>query len=139
MPQRALAANPPLGAADTGGQVVYVLELAKKLAQLNAQWGELTTSVGMKAMQNPEEVGAAAVDYMYFSGYVTLAYLWARMALVTQTAIADGTGEKAFYDAKVKTAQFYFAKLLPRTTTHVQRISTGVEPYMSMDVDQFAF
>jgi mannosylfructose-phosphate synthase len=29
-----VAAVPPLGAADTGGQVVYVLELAKKLAQL---------------------------------------------------------------------------------------------------------
>jgi mannosylfructose-phosphate synthase len=29
-----VAASPPLGAADTGGQVVYVLELARKLAQL---------------------------------------------------------------------------------------------------------
>jgi mannosylfructose-phosphate synthase len=29
-----VAANPPLGAADTGGQVVYVIELAKKLGQL---------------------------------------------------------------------------------------------------------
>ncbi len=29
-----VAASPPLGAADTGGQVVYVLELSKKLAQL---------------------------------------------------------------------------------------------------------
>ncbi|MBI5426315.1 MAG: glycosyltransferase [Opitutae bacterium] len=29
-----VAAQPPLGAADTGGQVVYVLELSKKLAQL---------------------------------------------------------------------------------------------------------
>src|SRR5688572_11546844 len=29
-----VAANPPLGAADTGGQVVYVLELSKKLALL---------------------------------------------------------------------------------------------------------
>ena len=29
-----VAANPPLGSADTGGQVVYVLELSKKLAQL---------------------------------------------------------------------------------------------------------
>lgn len=29
-----VAANPPLGAADTGGQVVYVLELSKKLGQL---------------------------------------------------------------------------------------------------------
>jgi mannosylfructose-phosphate synthase len=29
-----VAAEPPLGAADTGGQVVYVLELARKLGQL---------------------------------------------------------------------------------------------------------
>ena len=29
-----VAAQPPLGALDTGGQVVYVLELSKKLAQL---------------------------------------------------------------------------------------------------------
>jgi mannosylfructose-phosphate synthase len=29
-----VAATPPLGAADTGGQVVYVLELSRKLAQL---------------------------------------------------------------------------------------------------------
>lgn len=32
-----VAANPPLGAADTGGQVVYVLELSRKLAQLGYQ------------------------------------------------------------------------------------------------------
>ena len=32
-----VAANPPLGAVDTGGQVVYVLELSKKLALLGYQ------------------------------------------------------------------------------------------------------
>lgn len=114
-------------------------QFIRPLAKHIKEWGDLTSRISMQATENPDAVGGAAVDYMYFSGYVTLAYLWARMALVAQTAIADGTGEKAFYDAKIKTAQFYFAKLLPRTTTHVQRISTGVEPYMSMDVDQFAF
>ena len=103
------------------------------------EWDDLTTRIGMQATENPEAVGGAAVDYMYFSGYVTLAYLWARMALIAQTEIANGSSEQAFYDAKVKTAQFYFAKLLPRTSTHVQRIATGVEPYMSMNVEQFAF
>jgi alkylation response protein AidB-like acyl-CoA dehydrogenase len=103
------------------------------------EWGDLTARIGMQATENPEAVGGAAVDYMYFSGYVTLAYLWARMALIAQTEIADGNSEKAFYDAKIKTAQFYFAKLLPRTATHVQRIGTGVESYMSMDVEQFEF
>ncbi|MDN5666684.1 MAG: acyl-CoA dehydrogenase C-terminal domain-containing protein, partial [Psychrobacter sp.] len=114
-------------------------QFIRPLAKHVKEWGDLTARIGMQATENPDAVGGAAVDYLYFSGYVTLAYLWARMALVAQTALADGTGEKAFYDAKVKTAQFYFAKLLPRTTTHVQRISTGVEPYMTMDVDQFAF
>lgn len=113
----------------------FIRPLAKHLKE----WSDLTARIGMQATENPEAVGGAAVDYMYFSGYVTLAYLWARMALVAQTEIANGSSEQAFYDAKVKTAQFYFAKLLPRTTTHVQRIATGVEPYMSMDVDQFAF
>ncbi|MGB2784918.1 acyl-CoA dehydrogenase C-terminal domain-containing protein [Psychrobacter sp.] len=113
----------------------FIRPLAKHLKE----WGDLTARIGMQATENPDAVGGAAVDYMYFSGYVTLAYLWARMALVAQTELVNGTSEQAFYDAKVKTAQFYFAKLLPRTTTHVQRISTGVEPYMSMDVDQFAF
>ena len=113
----------------------FIRPLAKHLKE----WSDLTARIGMQATENPEAVGGAAVDYMYFSGYVTLAYLWARMALIAQTEIANGSSEQAFYDAKVKTAQFYFAKLLPRTTTHVQRIATGVEPYMSMDVDQFAF
>ena len=113
----------------------FIRPLAKHLKE----WGDLTARISMQATENPDAVGGAAVDYMYFSGYVTLAYLWARMALVAQTELANGSSEQAFYDAKVKTAQFYFAKLLPRTSTHVQRISTGVEPYMSMDVDQFAF
>ena len=103
------------------------------------QWGELTQEIGKQAATDPQAVGGAAVDYMYFSGYVTQAYLWARMALVAQTEIANGNSEKAFYDAKVKTAQFYFAKLLPRTSTYAQRIHTGTEPFMSMDVEQFSF
>lgn len=113
----------------------FIRPLAKHLKE----WGDLTSRIGMQATENADAVGGAAVDYLYFSGYVTLAYLWARMALVAQTEIANGSSEQAFYDAKIKTAQFYFAKLLPRTTTHVQRIATGVEPYMTMDVDQFAF
>jgi alkylation response protein AidB-like acyl-CoA dehydrogenase len=109
------------------------------LAAINKEWGDITTRIGMKAMANPDEVGAAAVDYLYFSGYATLAYLWARMALVAQEKLATGTSEQAFYEAKVKTAQFYFAKLLPRTRGHVARIDTGIETLMAMDVDQFAF
>ncbi len=114
-------------------------QFTRPLMRLIKEWGDLTSRIGMQATENPEAVGGAAVDYMYFSGYVTLAYLWARMALIAQTEIKNGNSEKEFYDAKMKTAQFYFAKILPRTSTHVQRIGTGVEPFMTMDIEQFAF
>lgn len=116
-----------------------VREFIKPLAELNKNWGDMTMKIGMKAMQNPEEAGAAAVDFMYYSGYVTLAYLWARMAVVAKEALAGDTTERAFYDAKIKTAQFYYAKLLPRTATHAQIIENGLDTLMSMDEDQFSF
>jgi len=114
-------------------------EFVEPLAALNKEWGDLTMQIGMRAMQNPEEVGAAAVDYLYFSGYVTLAYLWARMALVAQEQLAAGTTEVDFYNAKVTTARFYFKKILPRVRSHVDVIATGVEPLMNLDAEHFAF
>lgn len=114
-------------------------EFLAPLAQLNKEWGELTTQIGMRAMQNPEEVGAAAVDYLYFSGYVCLAYLWARMALVAQQKIAEGSSDVDFYNAKVTTAQFYFKKILPRVRSHVEVLNTGLEPLMALNAEHFAF
>ena len=114
-------------------------EFLAPLAALNKEWGELTTKIGMKAMQNPNEVGAAAVDYLMYSGYVTLAYLWALMAKTAQDKIAAGEGDQAFYAAKVKTAQFYYKKILPRTRAHVEVIDGGLDVLMQLDVDSFAF
>lgn len=114
-------------------------EFTGPLAALNKEWGDLTMRIGMKAMQNPNEAGAAAVDYMMYSGYVTLAYLWAWMAKVAQDKIAAGEGDKAFYEAKIKTAQFYFKKILPRTKAHVDAIDGGVDVLMQMDAECFAF
>ena len=114
-------------------------EFVEPLAALNKEWGDLTMQIGMKAMQNPDEVGAAAVDYLYFSGYVTLAYLWARMALVAQETLAAGTTDVDFYNAKVTTARFYFKKILPRVRSHVDVIAGGVEPLLALDAEHFAF
>ncbi len=114
-------------------------EFLEPLAALNKEWGELTTQIGMRAMQNPEEVGAAAVDYLYFSGYVSLAYLWARMALVAQEKLAEGSSEVDFYNAKISTARFYFKKILPRVRSHVDVLSTGLEPLMALDAEHFVF
>jgi alkylation response protein AidB-like acyl-CoA dehydrogenase len=109
------------------------------LNTLNKEWADITMKIGMKAMNNREEVGAAAVDYLMYSGYVSLAYFWARMALAAQEQLDAGTAEPAFYEAKLKTATFYFERILPRTHGHVAIMQSGADNLLSMDVDQFSF
>ena len=114
-------------------------EFIKPLAKLNKEWGDLTMQVGMKAMQNRDEVGAASVDYLMYSGYVSLAYMFAKAAKVAQQALAGDTTEADFYNAKLFTARFYFARLLPRTKSHVATMNSGADNLQGLDAEHFSF
>ncbi|MFT6915369.1 MAG: alkylation response protein AidB-like acyl-CoA dehydrogenase [Motiliproteus sp.] len=109
------------------------------LAAINKEWGELTMKIGMTAMKNKDEVGAASVDYLMYSGYAVLAYFWARSAQVAQQKLAEGSSEAAFYNAKLATANFYFARILPRTRTLVVTMTSGADNLMALAEDDFAF
>ncbi|MEC8428249.1 MAG: acyl-CoA dehydrogenase C-terminal domain-containing protein, partial [Pseudomonadota bacterium] len=112
---------------------------AAKLLEMIQQWGDLTMKIGVAAMENPDELGAASVDYLMFSGYITLAYFWAQAAQTAQQTLDNGTGEAEFYTAKIQTARFYFSRLLPRTNTLAETMLAGAEDLMSMDEEAFAF
>jgi hypothetical protein len=114
-------------------------EAIAKISSLNTQWGELTMQVGTKAGESLEEIGAASVDYLMFSGYVVLAYTWARMAVVAQQKLAEGTSEEAFYKAKIITADFYFKRLLPRAGAHFEAAQAGMASVMDLPEDSFIF
>ncbi|MBW2942343.1 acyl-CoA dehydrogenase C-terminal domain-containing protein [Zhongshania aquimaris] len=107
----------------------------EKLAELNAEWGDITAKLGEKALSNADEVGAASVDYLMYSGYVSLAYMWARMASVA----LDGDADDAFLKAKIQTAQFYYQRLLPRTESHKLAMLNGADSVMAMPAEAFAF
>jgi alkylation response protein AidB-like acyl-CoA dehydrogenase len=111
----------------------------KPLAAINKEWGELTMKIGMAAMQDKDEVGAASVDYLMYSGYAVLAYFWARSALIAQQQLAQGSSDAAFYSAKLATADFYFARILPRTRTLAVTMTSGADNLMALDADDFAF
>ena len=113
-------------------------EFIEPLAKLNKEWGEITLKVGMAAMKDREEVGAAAVDYLMYSGYVCLAYFWADMARVASEKLAAGTDEAAFYKAKLQTARFYYQRLLPRTRMHVEAMLAGAGSLMDVAEEDFA-
>lgn len=96
------------------------------------EWSQLTSEIGLSAQQNPDELGAAAVDYLMYSGYVMVGYMWLKMSVVAQQKIDDGVGNKDFYEAKLLTSQFYFDRLLTRTRSLVSSIRTGSDNLMSM-------
>lgn len=114
-------------------------DFIKPLVELNKEWGDITMKVGMKAMQNRDEVGAASVDYLMYSGYAVLGYFWARMAKVAQEKLAAGEGDAAFYQAKINTAKFYFERILPRTRSLVVTMQSGADNLMSLEEEHFAF
>jgi len=93
------------------------------LAIATRSWSDLTLKLAARVQANPEELGAAAVDYLYYSGYVALAYMWARSLAATAT----GAQSAAFKQAKHDTAKFYFARILPRCLTHQAAIEAGVD------------
>ncbi|MDL5031762.1 acyl-CoA dehydrogenase C-terminal domain-containing protein [Pelomonas sp. APW6] len=105
-------------------------EFINPLADLGDKVTKLTTEIGMKAFQNPDEVGAAAVDYLRVVGHLCFAYFFARAAKIALEK--QGSGDP-FYTAKLHTARFYFAKLLPETASLIRTARAGLQPLMAMD------
>ena len=109
-------------------------EFVNPLADLGDKVTKLTTELGMKAFGNPDEVGAAAVDYLRVVGHMVFGYFWARMAQIALDRVkADGDAVDPFYRAKLHTARFYFAKLLPETASLIRTARAGSASLMSMD------
>ncbi|HAN52793.1 acyl-CoA dehydrogenase C-terminal domain-containing protein [Stutzerimonas stutzeri] len=94
---------------------------------------ELTAWVIDQAKTNPNEIGAASVEYLHVFGYTAYAYMWARMAAV---ALAK-QGEGDFYQSKLGTARFYFARMLPRIHSLTASVKAGSESLYLLDAAQF--
>ena len=94
---------------------------------------ELTAWVLDRAKNNPNEIGAASVEYLQTFGYVAYAYMWALMA---KTAIGK-QAEDDFYVSKLATARFYFARLLPRIHSLSASVKAGSECLYELDAAQF--
>ena len=106
-------------------------EFTAPLAKLLADTVALTQEIGAKAKADPNEVGAAAVPYLRITGHLCFAWLWARMA-----ALAIGKDDD-FHTAKVATARFYFAWLLPEVEQRFREARAGAPSLMALPADAF--
>jgi alkylation response protein AidB-like acyl-CoA dehydrogenase len=107
-------------------------EFINPVAYLGEQMTKFTTELGFKGFQNPDEVGAAAVDYLRVAGHLVFGYFWARMAQTALREIAKGNTDP-FYQAKLQTARFYFAKLFPETAMLMRTARSGAKVLMDTD------
>jgi len=116
-----------------------VSALAHTLVDYVELWTEVTDDIGVKASANPDELGAASVDYLMLSGYITLGYMWAKMAKTAQDALSHNPEVKDFYLAKIQTAEFYFARVMPKAHGHLACLASGAKTMMTMDSEHFSF
>ena len=97
--------------------------------------------IASRATSDKEWVSSTSVDYLMYSGYVTLAAHWLRMEASASAALAAGSDleEADFYRAKVQTSAFVFDRLLPRTRAHKAAMLSPVESLTAMHPDNFSF
>jgi alkylation response protein AidB-like acyl-CoA dehydrogenase len=107
-------------------------QFVKPLAGLAEKFNEFAMQVGYQGMTNPDEVGAAASDFLRVAGHLVFGYFFLRMASVAQQKIAAGTNDD-FYKAKLQTARFYFERLFPETASLMITARSGVNNLLNTD------
>jgi hypothetical protein len=93
----------------------------------------ITGSVMARAAQNPDEIGAAAADYLRMFGLVATGWMWVRMAAIADARSGEAAGGDAFAAAKLATARFYVTRLLPQAHALAAQIEAGAGPVMALD------
>jgi len=114
--------------------------MAIELLKLTAQWNVLTVRVMLAARKDRDVVSAAAYDFLMYSGYVSMAYMWLRQSAVAADKLENGGEEsEAFYRTKLNTAEFYYERLLPRAQTHATSMLSPTRNLMQIGADDLAF
>ncbi|MAZ76939.1 MAG: acyl-CoA dehydrogenase [Micavibrio sp.] len=111
----------------------FLFPLAKSFAKLQ----QSTAIIAQKGLKDPNEAGAASVDYLRQFALVAMGYMWIQMVQAAQKKLSEGTDSASFYEAKIKTARFFFTRMLPEADWHFKAIMAGADSLMELDEDQF--
>ena len=104
-----------------------------EMTRLASEWMSLAGQLALKAQKDPATIESAAVDFMHYSGYVTLGFMWLKTEAVCYEQLAKGEGEEAFHKSKIATADFYFARLLPRTEGYAKSMVAPAQVLSGFD------
>ncbi len=107
-------------------------EFINPVAYLGDQMTKFTTEIGFKGFQNPDEVGAAAVDYLRVAGHLVFGYLF-RPHGPGGAAPDRGRQHRPVLRRQAADGALYFAKLFPETATLMRTARAGSKPLMDTD------
>jgi hypothetical protein len=119
------------------GRDKTVRSQAWQVTKLAIRWRLLAYKLGSGAKKSPDSIGAGSVDFLMFSGYAYMAYMFARMSKVASAQLAAGEGDSVFLKEKLHTATFFFERILPRADMHAKTIKASVGSVMAMPTDYF--
>jgi alkylation response protein AidB-like acyl-CoA dehydrogenase len=103
-------------------------EFTRPLKQHVKYLQQATMWIGTMGFVNPNHAGAGAVEYQKMFSLVLYGWLFARQA---KLALALRDQDPEFYDQKLATCRFFFAKQLPQTTGLLGSITAGADPVMA--------
>ncbi|WDE10062.1 acyl-CoA dehydrogenase C-terminal domain-containing protein [Thalassomonas haliotis] len=109
------------------------------LSKAVASWQQYSLRIALKARKDRDFIGACSVDYLMYSGYIVMAYFWAQMAQAAYEKLASGVEDRDFYRAKIKTAEFYFERMLPRTRSLAKTMMADPKTLMQLDGELLSF
>ena len=112
----------------------------KPLAGALEQLVEATRWLMRHAISDPDNGGAASMDYLYIMALVALGYQWAQVARICQNQLSnpdDDSFDRRFYQNKLVCATFFMEKVLPETTAHLAKIKAGADSLMTLPADAF--
>jgi alkylation response protein AidB-like acyl-CoA dehydrogenase len=111
----------------------FIFPLAKGFAKLQ----QSTAIIAQKGLKNPDEAGAASVDYLRQFALVSLAYMWCLMVKAAQEKLESGEGDKEFYESKIQTARFFMQRMLPEADGRFKMVMAGSETLMELEAEAF--
>ena len=115
----------------------FKADFVEPLKTASKQLQEAALYFMQNGLKSPNTALAGSYDFMHLFGHVCLGYAWARMAKQAFRNSAQGTGDAAFNETKIKTGLYYMQRELPATALHLARIKSGADPVMALTADQF--
>ncbi|MGI4877205.1 MAG: acyl-CoA dehydrogenase C-terminal domain-containing protein, partial [Janthinobacterium lividum] len=122
--------------ADAKGDT-RLASLAGGLEKANGELQASTMWLMQHGLSNPDDAGAAATAYMHLLGIVALGHMWLVIAKASHAAIDGGTGDRAFYEAKLITARYFAERFFPDAGALRRKLEAGSEAMMAMPAEAF--